>query len=398
MHSPAPHPGSSPLSSRFEQLRLARDILRQEGDAIVRLSRSLDDSFCNALELLLACRGNVLVSGMGKAGHVGQKIAATLASTGTRSFFLHPAEAVHGDLGRVQTGDVSLILSQSGETAEIVQILGSLAAVDVPIIAITGRTTSTLAKQATVTLPLGNLQEACPLGVAPSTSTTAMLALGDALALVVSSMRGFRREDFARNHPGGSLGRHLARVEEAMRPLAECRVAHEYETVRAVFVERRRPGRRSGAVMLVDDTGRLTGIFTDSDLARLLENRRDHEIDGPIGALMTRDPKTALAGTLLADAWKLMAAKKISELPVIDESGIPLGMLDVTDIVALLPDEVVREWRDSQSTATPIKEIAPPSGKVYSGHASAAEGSQQNDDSPPTTLPFANRKPGENRT
>jgi arabinose-5-phosphate isomerase len=382
MHSPAPSPGLTRLSSRFEQLRLARDILRQEGDAIVRLARSLDEGFCDALDLLLACRGNVLVSGMGKAGHVGQKIAATLASTGTRSFFLHPAEAIHGDLGRVQTGDVSLILSQSGETAEIMQILGSLAAADVPIIAITGRTTSTLAKQATVTLALGALQEACPLGVAPSTSTTAMLALGDALALVASSMRGFRREDFARYHPGGSLGRHLARVEEAMRPLTECRIAHENETVRAIFVERRRSGRRSGAIMLVDDSGRLTGIFTDSDLARLLENRRDAEIDGPIGQLMTRNPKTVVAGTLLPDAVSVIRNKKISELPVVDATGVPLGMVDVTDIVTMLPDERADESLDRKAAATSMNQQ-----EIIAG-----------EDSRPTTLPFANHKPGENRT
>jgi arabinose-5-phosphate isomerase len=381
----------SPLSSRFEQHRLARDIISQEGDALLRLARGLDEAFCDAVDLLLGCRGNVLVSGMGKAGHVAQKIAATLASTGTRSFFLHPAEAVHGDLGRAQGGDVAIILSQSGETAEVLQILPSLAAAEVPIIAITSRATNTLAKAADVTLVLGNLQEACTLGVAPSTSTTAMLAVGDAMALVASARRGFRREDFARYHPGGSLGKHLARVEEAMRPLAECRVARETETVRAVFVERRRAGRRSGAIMLVDASGKLSGIFTDSDLARLLENRRDGEIDGPISKLMTRNPKTAAAGTLLADAVKLMGTKKISELPVIDDTGVPLGMLDVTDIVTLLPDEHARDWLN----ASAANEGAPGSaaGKVHE----TVTGETHVEDCGPTTLPFANQKTGENR-
>jgi arabinose-5-phosphate isomerase len=356
---------------------------------LLRLARGLDESICDAVDLLVACRGNVLVSGMGKAGHVAQKIAATLASTGTRSFFLHPAEAVHGDLGRAQSGDVAIILSQSGETAEVVQILPALAAAKVPIIAITGRATSALAKAADVTLVLGNLQEACTLGVAPSTSTTAMLAVGDALALVASARRGFRREDFARYHPGGSLGKHLARVEEAMRPLAECRVARETETVRAVFVERRRVGRRSGAIMLVDASGKLSGIFTDSDLARLLENRRDGEIDGPISKLMTRNPKTAAAGSLLADAVKLMGTKKISELPVIDDTGVPLGMLDVTDIVTLLPDEHAREWLNASAT----NEAVPAAGKV---HETATDGTHI-EDCGPTTLPFANQKSGESR-
>lgn len=392
----SPVPAARP-ESRFEQLRLARDILRQEGEAVVRLSRSLDEVFCDALDLLLACRGNVLVSGMGKAGHVGQKIAATLASTGTRSFFLHPAEAVHGDLGRVHPGDVALVLSQSGETAEVLQILASLAAADVPIVAITGRATSTLAQRAQVVLALGDVQEACPLGVAPSTSTTAMLALGDALALVASAVRGFRREDFARYHPGGNLGRRLARVDEAMRPLAECRVAHEHETVRNVFVERRRPGRRSGAIMLVDDAGRLTGIFTDSDLARLLENRRDGEIDGPIGKPMTRNPKTIASGSLLADAVQIMSDKKISELPVVDPTGVPLGMLDVTDLMTLLPDEQALAGDDAANARPPIKEIGPPARKVAANDRGDQSGASAGDDFAPTTLPFANRKPGENR-
>ncbi|MEX2187548.1 MAG: KpsF/GutQ family sugar-phosphate isomerase [Pirellulales bacterium] len=398
----SPIPAGSRLSSRFEQLRLARDILRQEGEALVRLSRGLDEAFCDAVALVAACRGNVLVSGMGKAGHVGQKIAATLTSTGTRSFFLHPAEAVHGDLGRVQSGDVALILSQSGETAEVVQILPSLAAAEVPVIAITARSTSTLARSAQHTISLGNLQEACPLGVAPSTSTTAMLALGDALALVASAMRGFRREDFARYHPGGSLGRHLARVEDAMRPLSDCRVASESETVRAVFVERRRPGRRSGAIMLVDTEGKLSGLFTDSDLARLLENRRDGEIDGPIAHLMTRDPKSVLAGSMLADAVKMMASRKISELPVVDATGVPLGMVDVTDIVTLLPDEHAREWADSHAATTPMSETGGQKVNVAGqdaerGQRLFATEDSQCEESRPTTLPFANRKAGENR-
>jgi arabinose-5-phosphate isomerase len=232
------------------------------------------------------------------------------------------------------------------------------------------------------------------MGVAPSTSTTAMLALGDALALVTSARRGFRREDFARYHPGGSLGRYLARVEEAMRPLAECRVAHEDETVRNVFVHRRRPGRRSGAIMLVDAAGKLSGIFTDSDLARLLENRRDAEIDGPISRLMTRSPKTAAAGTLLADAVKVMAAKKISELPVIDATGVPLGMVDVTDIVTLLPDEPSREWLDASAATAPMSEIGPVATPSKSSDDAA---STAIDESRPTTLPFVNHPPGENR-
>ncbi len=327
----------APLS-RFEQIRAAREILRTEGQAVLALSARLDDTFCRAVDVVFGCAGSVIVSGMGKAGLVGQKIAATLASTGTRSHFLHPGEAVHGDLGRVHHDDVMLMLSFSGETDEVTRLLPSLRAV--PIIAITGMPHSTLGRQAAVTLDLGPLREACALGLAPSTSTTAMLALGDALALVVSRMRRFGALDFVRFHPGGSLGRKLAKVDDLMRPLDECRVAWEGKTVRDVFVDLGRPGRRTGAIMLTDQDGALTGLFTDSDLARLLETRRDRAIDGPIRDVMTHRPKTVCTGSSMGEALGLLAERKISELPVTDEQGRPLGLLDITDVVGLLPREV----------------------------------------------------------
>jgi arabinose-5-phosphate isomerase len=274
---------------------------------------------------------------MGKAGLVGQKIMATLASTGTRSHCLHPAEAVHGDLGRVDRDDVMLLLSQSGETEEVVRLLPPLAELGVPILAITGRADSTLGRAATVALELGPLEEACSLGLAPSTSTTAMLALGDALALVTSRMRNFDREDFARFHPGGSLGRKLSKVDHHVRPLDQCRVAEQGRTVREVFVDLSVPGRRTGAIMLVDQDGKLTGIFTDSDLARLFEHRRDRDLDLPIRHVMTADPLTPRLGRRMVDAVELMARHKISELPVVDGEGRPVGLIDVTDVVGLLP-------------------------------------------------------------
>jgi arabinose-5-phosphate isomerase len=262
-----------------------------------------------------------------------------LASTGTRSHFLHPAEAMHGDLGRIHHDDVVLILSQSGETEEVTRLLPSLRQFHVVMIAMTARATSTLGKAADVTLELGPLKEACSLGLAPSTSTTAMLAMGDALALVTSRMRNFSRDDFARFHPGGSLGRQLSRVEEIMRPLAECRLANQASTVRQVYVELSCPGRRSGAIMLVDDQGRLTGLFTDSDLARLFEGRRDDAFDGPIHLVMTANPRTVQLGALTSDAVAIMAERKISELPVVDGRGVPRGMIDITDVVGLIPEE-----------------------------------------------------------
>ncbi len=335
--------------SRFEQLRLAREILRTEGQALLALSERLGEEFCEAIDLLFQCRGNVIVSGMGKAGLVGQKIAATLASTGTRSHFLHPGEAVHGDLGRVHRDDVVLMLSFSGETEEVTRLLPSLQ--DIPLIAITGRPASALARAAAVTLDLGPLREACTLGLAPSTSTTAMLAVGDALALVMSRMRRFGPHDFVRFHPGGSLGRKLTKVDDVMRPLDQCRVAEESRTVRDVFVHASRPGRRSGAVMLTDAQGRLTGVFTDSDLARLLENRKDTCIDGPVGGVMTRDPRTVLTGTMMPEAIRMLAERKISELPVVDHAGRPVGMIDITDVVAWLPKPTEESETEAGSTA-----------------------------------------------
>lgn len=329
----AARPGD--LLSPLEQLNFARQILRIEGQAVLALAGRLPGEFCRALELLYHCEGSVIVTGMGKAGLIGQKIAATLASTGTRSHFLHPGEAVHGDLGRIHRQDVVLMLSYSGATEEVVRLLPSLADLGIAIVAITGKPSSPLARQATVTLDLGPLDEACALGLAPSTSTTAMLALGDALSLVLSRMRQFGPEDFARFHPGGSLGRKLAKVDEVMRPLADCRVALQSRTVRQVLVEVGRPGRRSGAVMLIDERGLLRGIFTDSDLARLLESRRDGELDRPVQQLMTREPKTVASGTRLTAAVELMASRKLSELPVVDPFGRPIGLVDITDVVEL---------------------------------------------------------------
>lgn len=323
----------------FEQLTYARDIVRIEAGALQRLAGRIDARFCRAVELLHDCRGLVVVSGMGKAGLIGQKVSATLASTGTRSLYLHPAEAVHGDLGRVATDDCVLMLSQSGETEEVTRLLPTLLQLGVPIIAITGRESSTLGKAATVTLELGPLQEACPLGLAPSTSTTAMLALGDALALVVSRMREFGRGDFARLHPAGSLGRRLSRVDDVMRPLEQSRVAPQSETIRQIFATLHRPGRRTGAIMLVDDDGRLTGLFTDSDLARLFEARRDDALDRPVSEVMTVGPITVTSGSMLLDAVTILAQRKISELPVVDAAGAPIGLLDITDVVSLTPDE-----------------------------------------------------------
>jgi arabinose-5-phosphate isomerase len=335
MTVPARHP-PDPLSP-FEQLRLGRDVIRTEGQTLLALADQLGEDFCHAVALLHSARGSVIVSGMGKAGLIGQKIAATFASTGTRSHFLHPAEAIHGDLGRLHSEDVALVLSFSGRTEEVVRILRPLRELRVPIIAMTGQPDSPLGKQAMITLDLGSISEACPLRLAPTASTTAMLALGDALALVVSRIRGFSSEDFARFHPGGSLGRKLSRVDEAMRPLTQCRVARASQTLRETLVGQSRPGRRTGAIMVVDEAGLLVGIFTDSDLARLLEANRDAAIDGPLADVMTREPASIAVGELLSAACELLSRRKISELPVVDQDGRPVGLIDITDVVGLTP-------------------------------------------------------------
>ena len=336
--STQPAPRATSTLSPAEQLRYAREIIQIEGQSLLNLAERVDGEFCRAIELLYACRGSVIVTGMGKAGLIGQKIAATLASTGTRSHYLHPGEAVHGDLGRIHADDTVIMLSQSGETEEVLRLLPSLISLEVALIAITTQPASTLGRAATVVIDLGPLQEACSLGLAPSTSTTAMLAMGDALALVTSRMRDFRREDFARFHPAGSLGRQLSKVEDYMRSLSECRLAVDSQSVREVFVRRSQSGRRSGAIMLTDAAGKLAGIFTDSDLARLFESRRDAALDGPIAAVMTARPCTVPEGSMMVDAMAIMAERKISELPVVDASGHPLGMLDITDVVGVFPE------------------------------------------------------------
>ena len=320
-----------------DAIAFAKRALQMESDAIIAQKERLDARFCEALALIENCRGCVVVTGMGKAGLIGRKISATLSSTGAPSHFMHPGEAYHGDLGAARSGDVVLALSYSGETEEIRKLLGPLTARNIPIIAIVSTAASALGRAATVALEIGKIEEADSLGLAPSSSAAAMLALGDALALTASRDRGFRKEDFARFHPGGALGRKLSRVREMMRPIAECRVADESRRVRDVFVERRMPGRRSGAILLVDADGRLSGIFTDSDLAKLFEARADDAFDRPIRDVMTKKPIATSQDAYMDEAIALMAAKKISELPALDDEGKPVGLLDVTDLVEYAP-------------------------------------------------------------
>ena len=320
-----------------QRLRDAREIVLQEAGGLQQLANALDTRFSQAVDLIVATEGTVIVSGLGKAGLIGQKIAATLSSTGTRAYFLHPTEAAHGDLGCVHSTDVVLAISNSGETAEVCDLLPRLARLGAKVIAITSTDENTLAKNADIALTIGKHSEAGPYGLAPTTSTTAMLALGDALALVVASAKGFSPEQFAVFHPGGSLGRKLSIVHEVMRPTENMRIASEDLTIREILTHISLPGRRTGAIVLVDGNGLLSGIFTDSDLARLLEQRRDDQLDRPISEVMTRQPKTIHSNAMLSDAVEQLSQNKVSELPVVDDAGQPVGLIDITDVIGLMP-------------------------------------------------------------
>lgn len=323
--------------SQFEQLREGRAIIKQEAETLLELSHRLDTDFCQAVELILRATGRVVVTGVGKAGLIGHKIVATLASTGTRSQFLHPTEALHGDLGCLGDDDVLLALSNSGETQEVCDVVVAACSLGRACIAITANENSTLGTLASVVLRLGSIREAEPLGLAPTCSTAAMLAMGDALALVLSRSRGFTPQQFAVLHPGGSLGRRLRTVREVMRRGAQLRIASQSATIREVFSSQTGCGRRTGAVMLTAGDGRLSGLFTDSDLARLLEQHREGQLDRPIAEAMTKSPLTIGADSFLHDAVELLSNRKISELPVIDDDGQPIGLIDITDVIGLMP-------------------------------------------------------------
>jgi arabinose-5-phosphate isomerase len=330
-----------------DRLDYARQIIRGEAVALELVAQRLGDSFLEAVELIHACPGRIAITGTGKSADVGQKMAGTLNSTGTRSYVLDATRALHGDLGMIHPNDVMLILSHSGESEEILRIVAPLRSLASALIGMTSNGSSTLARQADVAIVLGPLEEVCPLGLAPSTSTTAMIAVGDALAFVLSRLREFTHEDFARFHPAGSLGRKLLRVESVMRQGQDLRIAGCRQTVREVFAAGRRRGRRTGAVMLVDDAGKLVGLFTDSDLARLFEQRRDTALDRPIEEVMTNHPLTTAVGQRVMEAIEILRTHRISELPVVDAGDRPVGLLDITDLLGLVSAEEVASFQDA---------------------------------------------------
>ena len=313
-----------------QALDLARQVLRIEADAILALGERLNGAFLDAVGLILAGRGRVIVSGIGKSGHIGRKIASTLASTGTPAFFVHPAEASHGDLGMITPDDVVIAISNSGESMEILNILPSIKSQGAKLIAITGRPHSTLARDADVHLDAAVAQEACPLNLAPTASTTAVLALGDALAVALLDARGFGAEDFARSHPGGALGRRLlVRMRDVMRQGDALPVVAPEVTVAEATREISRGG--IGIAIVVDGCGHVIGVFTDGDLRRTIVSGRDLATLAVADA-MTRSPRTISADKLTAEAFEMMEKHRINQLPVIDADGLLVGVLNMHDL------------------------------------------------------------------
>ncbi len=315
------------------------DALTAEADAISRLAsrvQTIDsEMWIAAVELLSNCTGHIVVAGMGKSGLIGAKISATFTSLGQPSNVLHPAEAMHGDLGRVGKNDVVMLLSYSGETEEVVNLAAILRADGVSRLGISTNNESNLAKLSSVHLSLGDLTEACPLNLAPTASTTAMLAVGDALALAVSRRKNFNANDFQKRHPGGLLGAGLRNISEVLR----FKVGENLPVVRDTLTVRdacqqTKTGRRPGAVMIVDEAGKLSGIFTDGDLRRLVLND-PKGIDRIIGEVMTHRPEHLLVDDLVRDAVLLMRENRHDEIPVLDHDGKPVGLVDVQDLIAL---------------------------------------------------------------
>jgi arabinose-5-phosphate isomerase len=315
----------------MDPLSQAKRVLEIEAAAIAELISRLDENFSRAVEMLYACKGRVILSGMGKSGHIARKLAATFASTGTPAFYMDPAEGLHGDLGMVVRGDILVAISNSGETDEIINLLPSLKRFGIKLIAMVGNTTSTLAKTSDVVIDISVKEEACPLGLAPTASTTAALAMGDALAVALLEKRGFGAEDFARFHPGGSLGKKLIlRVSDLMHTDREIPWVSLTTLMKDVIFEI--SDKKLGMTAVLDGEGRLAGIVTDGDLRRAMEKHRDM-LDHQARDYMTRNPKTITKEELAAKALEVMESFKITSLVVLDQEQKPEGIIHLHDIL-----------------------------------------------------------------
>jgi arabinose-5-phosphate isomerase len=321
-----PSPTLSPLTN-VELLTSARRVLTAESEALSSLAEKLDETFAIAVRLLTACKGRCVVTGMGKSGHVARKIAATLASTGTPSLFVHPGEASHGDLGMIIPNDVVIALSNSGETAELTDLVAYTRRFSIPLIAITSRQQSALGNAADTTIVLPQIEEICTMGLAPTTSTTMMLALGDALAVATLECRGFTADDFRNFHPGGKIGKILLRVNEIMHSKAELPLAQENDSMAHVLVVMTE--KRFGCAGIVNDEGLLKGIITDGDLRRHMQPNLLNRIAAEV---MTKNPQTIAPQMLAAEALKILNEKKRTQLLVV-EDGKPVGILHIHDLL-----------------------------------------------------------------
>ncbi|MHC4948382.1 MAG: KpsF/GutQ family sugar-phosphate isomerase [Planctomycetota bacterium] len=327
------------MPTETDEAAFIGEALRAEADAISRIAGRLAgaeaEAWQRAIDLLDDCTGHVVLAGMGKSGLIGAKVSATFSSLGQPSSVLHPAEAVHGDLGRVRRGDVVILISHSGETEEVVNLAAILRTDGVPRLAISSRPDSSLARLCDVHLSTGDIAEACPLNLAPTASTAAQLAVGDTLALCLARRRDFGEDDFRRHHPGGLLGAGLRRITEALRFRAgdNLHVVPDSLTVRAAL-EQTADGRRAGAIVLVDEAGRLSGIFTDADFRRLMRSDPDG-MERVVGEVMTVRPQHLTVDDLVRDAVRMVRERRLDEIPVLDREGRPVGLVDVQDLIAM---------------------------------------------------------------
>jgi arabinose-5-phosphate isomerase len=324
---------SAQRDSKVAQLAFAKSVFAAESSAIASLTQRIGAAFLKAVDVIHKTKGHVVVTGLGKPGFIGQKFSATLASIGVPSFFLHPSEAAHGDLGRIQSKDVVVALSNSGATEELLRLLVPLKRLQVTLIALTGEADSILAKRAHVVVNIGSLGEACPMGLVPTASSAALHAMSDALAMTLAWRRAFTTSDYALLHPGGKLGRSVLKVGEVMRTGAANPVVFEAASVsEAIVVMTNTPGR-PGATNVIDKKGRLTGIFTDGDLRRLLQ-KNAFDLAAPVSHVMARKPRCVDATELLLSAAAVMREFHVDQLPVVDAKGKAVGLLDVQDILA----------------------------------------------------------------
>ncbi|MFT5422551.1 MAG: arabinose-5-phosphate isomerase [Phycisphaerales bacterium] len=333
----SPAEGESAAGGGSGAREFAARVLQAEADAVASVIGRLDAGFDRAVEIVRACTGSVVVSGIGKSGLIGAKLSATMSSVGIPSHFMHSTEAAHGDLGRIRRGDIAILLSYGGGTEEVIALAALLAQDKVPLIGMSRGNDTHLAGLVDAHLSVGTLTEVCPNNLAPSSSTTAMMALGDALALAVSDTKEFSAEDFRKRHPGGLLGKRMLPLTSVMRFTAEqgLSLVPDTGTLASALKRAESEGRRAGAIVLVDSAGKLSGILTDADVRRRIVREGPGVLDKPVSELMTKTPRCLTDKDLVRDAVQLVREVRLDEIPVVDDHGKPVGLIDVQDLIAL---------------------------------------------------------------